>query len=78
MKPLVAEVEGLRVAIFREGNAYIVQGLELDICAQGSMLGEARRRFSAQVHAECALHNGDLAHVPKTPDDVVKRVLGGS
>jgi hypothetical protein len=47
-----AENDTLRVVIFQEGDIWIAQGLEHDICAQGSDLDALRGRFVATLQAE--------------------------
>ncbi|MBA5779545.1 hypothetical protein H2509_20635 [Stappia sp. F7233] len=42
----------IRVVIFREGDHYIAQGLEVDLCAQGRDLEEAEKRFGVVLRAE--------------------------
>jgi hypothetical protein len=44
--------ESLRVVVFQEGDAWIAQGLEHDIAAQGSDLEAVRERFVATFAAE--------------------------
>ena len=46
------ELESIRVVVFREGDLFIAQGLELDICAQGKSSEEAKCRFDAALAAE--------------------------
>lgn len=42
----------IRVILFQEGDLFIAQGLELDICAQGKTPEEAKKRFSIALRAE--------------------------
>jgi hypothetical protein len=64
--------DGLRVVIFQEGDAWIAQGLEHDICAQGSDLSVLRERFVATLEAELdhAREQGKqtLEHIGPAPD----------
>lgn len=47
----------LRVIVFKEGNLWIAQGLELDICAQGPDLTTVKSRFLATLRIECETGN---------------------
>lgn len=42
----------IRVVIFKEGDLFIAQGLEVDICAQGSSPEDAGRKFGIALNAE--------------------------
>lgn len=42
----------IRVILFQEGDLFIAQGLELDICVQGQTPEEANRRFGVALRAE--------------------------
>lgn len=44
----------IRVIAFREGDAWIAQCLEFDICAQAPDLDELRARIDATIEAEHA------------------------
>lgn len=44
----------VRVVIFREGDTFIAQGLEVDICAQGASPEAANERFGITLNAEAA------------------------
>lgn len=53
----------VRVLIYREGEVFIAQGLEVDICAQGDTPEVAKRRFGIALRAEAEeawRHNRDL------------------
>ena len=56
----VEKAEGsLRTVTFMEGEAYIVQGLEKDICAHGKTIEQAMSRFNLTVSMEKAIGNYD-------------------
>ena len=44
--------EVLRVIVFQSGDAWVAQGLEVDICAQATDLNTLRSRLMAAVRAE--------------------------
>jgi hypothetical protein len=64
--------DSLRVVIFQEGDIWIAQALEHDICAQGSDLDVVKERFVATMEAELdhAREQGkaSLDHIPQAPD----------
>ena len=43
---------GIRIIVFRDGDSWIAQCLEYDICAQASDLDELRSRIAATIEAE--------------------------
>lgn len=42
----------VRVVTFKEGNLFVAQALEVDVCAQGSTADEANRRLLATIRIE--------------------------
>jgi hypothetical protein len=64
----VCNMQGqLRVVLFREGEKWIAQGLEHDICAQGKDLDEVLLRFRRTVHIENEENDGSLSHIGEAP-----------
>lgn len=59
--------EKIRVIFFKEGDAWLAQGLEHDICVQASSLDELYGRFEVAVRLESD-KDGKLTHVGKAPD----------
>jgi hypothetical protein len=43
----------IRVVVYRDGEAWIAQCVEYDICAQGADFDTAMRRLVGTVNAEC-------------------------
>lgn len=48
--------------IYREGDKWIAQGVECDVCVQANRLGELRGRFEVAMRLE-ALEPGGLARI---------------
>jgi hypothetical protein len=62
----------LRVVAFREGDCWIAQCVEYDLCVQGNDIAQAKRRMEALIRLE-AQHtleqNGELfAGIDPAPD----------
>lgn len=61
----------IRGVIFREGDQYVVQGLEYDVCAFGKALEIAQKRFERSVlsTAIICLEQGKecMADIPPAP-----------
>lgn len=57
--------------VFREGDQYVVQGLEYDICAFGKTLENAQKRFERSVMGtamHCLSENKEcMADIPPAP-----------
>ena len=53
----------LRVLVFREGEAYVAQCLEKDICVQGKDLEQLFKRLSGTLYLEIP-HMGDIPSAP--------------
>jgi hypothetical protein len=45
----------IRVVVYREGDHYVAQGLEFDICVQAGSLDELQERFSRTAFATLAV-----------------------
>lgn len=59
----------LRVVVFEEGDIWLAQGLERDICVQGANLEALKERFLDTIQAEMHIvGNGDLSHVGPAPN----------
>ena len=54
----------LRVIIFREGDAYVAQCLEKDICVQGKNLEELSKRLSGTIGLERLY----IENIPRAPN----------
>lgn len=44
----------IRIVTFKEGDLFVAQALEVDVCAQGRTMEEANRRLVATMCAEDA------------------------
>ena len=49
------DLEDLRVIVYRDGDHYIAQGLELDIATQAKDISSLLARFDLTIEAECAM-----------------------
>ncbi len=47
--------ENLRVIVYRDGDHYVAQGLELDIATQAGDISSLLTRFDLTIEAECAM-----------------------
>lgn len=56
----------INTVTYQEGDSWIIQGLEHDICVQGANYDHAKRRFAIAVEYE-ALESGNLDHIPQAP-----------
>ena len=56
----------IRVIFFQEGEAWIAQGLEHDVCVQAPTLDELYGRFEVAVRLESDV-DVKLAHIGKAP-----------
>ena len=63
----------IRVVVFQEGDGWIAQGLEHDICAQGKSFDEAAKRFERTVRAEMRDGGGKLGHIEPAPGHYFSR-----
>lgn len=52
----------LRVLTFKEGDTWIAQALEKDLCVQASSEDELRARFELLIDLECANSSCDDLH----------------
>jgi hypothetical protein len=50
------DLENLRVIVYREGDLYIAQGLEIDIATQAKDIPALLRRLDLTIEAECAMN----------------------
>jgi len=53
----------IRIVAFKEGDIWVAQCLEHDVCAQASDLDTVRARIEVAIHAE-----DNLMDLPKAPD----------
>jgi hypothetical protein len=49
------DLEILRVIVYRDGDHYVAQGLEIDIATQGKDIPSLLARFDLTIEAECAM-----------------------
>ena len=49
------DLEKLRVIVYRDGDQYIAQGLEIDIATQAKDIPALLARFDLTIEAECAM-----------------------
>ena len=65
------EHDTIRVIAYREGEAWIAQCIEYDICAQGTDFDTAMRRLVGTVNAECRhtldKHGKEFAGIDPAP-----------
>lgn len=68
----------IRVILFREGDAWVAQGLERDICVQADRLDELYGRFEVAVRLEGSEPGGmdRIAPAPKYFFDLWDRKSG--
>ena len=63
----------INAVIFRDGEDWIVQGIEHDICAQGPTVSEARRAFEQSVIGTAlfgaAKGSAPLSDIPPAPEE---------
>lgn len=57
----------IHVLFLKDGDAWVAQGLEHDICVQASTPEELYGRFEVAVDLEKD-ESGQLGHIPKAPD----------
>ena len=55
---------GYRVVVLKEGNVFVGQMLEHDICTQGLSMNELTERIAFLVDTESSSRNGDLSSIP--------------
>ena len=66
----------LRVLVFREGDVFVAQCLEYDICTFAADLGLLRQRIDGQIESERQLssemHGRDFAGIQPAPEIFLK------
>ncbi|SLN72002.1 hypothetical protein ROJ8625_03769 [Roseivivax jejudonensis] len=62
----------MRVLIQKEGEMFVGQCLEHDICAQGCSVDELMSRLVLTVDLECSERNGSLADIDPAPEEFHK------
>ena len=65
---MAKENKNLQFVVFKEGDIWLAQGIQHDICAQASELDELRERLLDTIHAE--MHfcgSGTLDHIAPAP-----------
>lgn len=58
----------MRVVIKKEGDLFVAQCLEHDICSQGNTIDELMERLVGTVRLECEERDGDLDDIEPAPD----------
>lgn len=58
----------MRVVIKKEGDMFVGQCLEHDICSQGSSIDELLSRLVGTVNLECKERGGELDDIDPAPD----------
>ncbi len=61
--------ETLRVVVFKDGEAWIAQALEHDICVQAVDLVQLQSRFEMTLEAEIEHSGGDLSALSAAPQE---------
>ena len=61
----------IRVIVFLEADKWIAQGLEHDICAQGSTSEEAMKRFESLLKLE-SREDGGITRIEAAPEHFLK------
>ena len=56
----------IRVIFYRDGEKWLGQAIEHDICVQANNLDDLYGRFEVAVRLECDEH-GSLKHIPSAP-----------
>lgn len=59
----------MRVLMFNEGDQWVAQAIEHDICASGRTQEEAQFHFELTVQAEMQEGDGVLDAIPPAPQD---------
>jgi hypothetical protein len=66
------DIEHLRVVIYRDGDVYMAQGLEVDIATQAKDIPSLLTRLDLTIEAECAMSkergNAPFAGVGPAPN----------
>ena len=72
----------LRIVAFQEGDVWIAQCVELDLCVQGKDLAQAQRRMSALITLEAAYttekHGEAFRGIDPAPDYFAAMFEGAS
>ncbi|MEF2546763.1 hypothetical protein VQ045_06310 [Aurantimonas sp. E1-2-R+4] len=69
--------EKIRVIFYQEGDAWMAQGIDRDICVQADELDDLYGRLEVAVRLECE-ETGTLEHIPAAPDHFVRMWDGRS
>ena len=65
--------DSLRVVIYRDGDSWLAQCLEHDICAQATDIETLYSRLDVAILAEREAGNGDLSGIEKAPEHFFKK-----
>jgi len=57
----------IRVIFYQDGEKWLAQAIEHDICVQADKLDDLYGRFEVAVRLECD-ETGSLDHIPSAPD----------
>lgn len=63
----MGNTDSLRVIVFKEGDVWIAQGLEIDVSAQGPDLKAVKERFLVTLRSE--FEHGDPGDIGPGPDE---------
>ena len=64
----MSQGETLRVVVFQEGDSWIGQCLEYDICAQAHDVDTLRARLAVAIDAEWEAGDNSFSGIEKAPD----------
>lgn len=69
----MADKLNIRAILLKEDEAYVVQGLDYDIAAQGATVEEAKdsflRTLISQIVIDLEFGSSPLAGIPKAPEE---------
>ena len=59
--------DSIRVIFYQDGERWLAQAIEHDICVQANKLDDLYGRFEVAVRLECD-ESGSLDHIPAAPE----------
>ncbi|MGD1926357.1 MAG: hypothetical protein ACFB03_19550 [Paracoccaceae bacterium] len=66
----------LRILVIKEGDVFVAQCLEYDICTQANSFGEVERRMDVLLGLECRAGlnetGSEFGHIDAAPDEFHK------
>jgi len=78
----IVKIDRLRVALMRDGNAWVAQGLEIDYAAEGDSIEEVKRQFQTGLMLTLRENVRVFGHIKNVlravPSDVWNTLLADS